>query len=61
MFVLRRKVGESIVIGDIVITVVDIRGSRVRLGVEAASSVHIQRGEKVPQVQSDDGGFDVQA
>jgi carbon storage regulator len=36
MFVLSRKRNESIVINnDIIITVVDIRGNKVRLGIEA--------------------------
>jgi hypothetical protein len=35
MFVIPRKEGESIVIGDeIMVTVIEIRGSRVRLSIE---------------------------
>lgn len=46
MLVLSRKVNEAIVISDnITITVVDIRGDRVRLGIEAPSSVPVHRSE----------------
>lgn len=46
MLVLSRKKNESIVIDDrIVITVVEIRGDKVRLGVEAPRDVPIHRSE----------------
>lgn len=46
MLILSRKKGESIVIGDdIVITVVEIRGDKVRLGIEAPRSVPVHRYE----------------
>jgi carbon storage regulator CsrA len=46
MLILRRKVGEKIVIGDgIVVVVTRVSGARVTLGIEAPSSVHIVRGE----------------
>jgi len=46
MLVLSRKRNEQIVIGDkIVITVVDIRGDKVRLGVEAPGEVPVHRHE----------------
>jgi carbon storage regulator len=50
MLVLSRKLNESIVIdGGIRITVVSIRGSQVRLGIQAPSSVGIVREElRVP-------------
>lgn len=46
MLVLSRYRDESIVIGDdVVITVVDVRGDRVRLGIEAPSNVTVHRRE----------------
>lgn len=46
MLVLSRKRDERIVIGDnIVITIVDIRGDKVRIGVEAPASVPVHREE----------------
>jgi carbon storage regulator len=46
MLVLSRKVNEQIVIeGNITITVVDIRGDKVRLGIEAPLEVPVHRGE----------------
>ena len=46
MLVLSRKRDESIVIdGCIVITIVDIRGDKVRLGIEAPATVPVHRKE----------------
>ena len=46
MLILRRKVGEKIVIGEgIVVVVTRVSGARVTLGIEAPAAVHIVRGE----------------
>jgi len=46
MLVLSRHRDESIMIGDnIVITVVDIRGDKVRLGIQAPTDVPVHREE----------------
>jgi carbon storage regulator len=46
MLVLSRKKNESIVIDDkIVITIVEIRGDKVRLGIEAPKEVPVHRSE----------------
>jgi len=46
MLVLARKVGQSIEIGrGIFVTVVDIRGEHVRLGVDAPSNIPVHRHE----------------
>ena len=45
MLVLSRKNGEKIIIGNVTIEVVDIRGNRVRLGVTAPETTRILRGE----------------
>jgi carbon storage regulator len=51
MLVLTRKNGEKIVIGgDIEITVVEIRGNHVRLGIEAPKEVSVLREELVVEL-----------
>ena len=46
MLVLSRKPGEKVVIGGhITLTVVDVQGNRVRLGIDAPDDVRILRGE----------------
>lgn len=46
MLVLTRKLGEKIVIGNgIVVTLVDVKGNRARIGIEAPDNVEILRGE----------------
>jgi carbon storage regulator len=46
MLVLSRKRDEQIIIGqDIVVTIVEIRGDKVRLGIEAPSHVPVHRQE----------------
>lgn len=51
MLVLTRKPDERILIGDdIVITVLDIRGDGVRIGIDAPRGVRIQREEVVRAV-----------
>ena len=46
MLVLSRHRDESIMIGDnIVITIVDIRGDKVRIGIQAPSNVPVHREE----------------
>ena len=53
MLVLSRKKGESIVIGDdIVVTVVDLRNGKVRLGVEAPKEVPVHRKELYDKIKS---------
>jgi carbon storage regulator len=46
MLVLRRKVGERIIIGDsIEVTILRVRGGKVRLGFTAPQSVRVDRAE----------------
>ena len=52
MLVLTRRLGEAITIGeDIKITVVDIDGNQVKLGVEAPRSIEIYREELYKKVK----------
>lgn len=53
MLVLSRQLDESIMIGDnIRITIVDIRGDKVRLGIEAPRDVSVHRHEVYAAIQS---------
>jgi len=46
MLVLTRKVGEKILVGsDIVVRVVEIRGDKVRIGIDAPDDVAVWREE----------------
>ena len=46
MLVLSRRKGESIILADSIrVTVVEIRGDKVRLGIEAAGTVPVHREE----------------
>lgn len=46
MLILTRKVGESLLIGDdISITILNIRGNQVKIGVEAPKEVSVHREE----------------
>lgn len=52
MLVLSRQRDESIIIGDdIVITVVDIRGDKVRLGIDAPTVISVHRQEVYEAIQ----------
>ena len=54
MLVLSRKKNESIIIDDnIVITVVEVRGDKVRLGIEAPKEIPIHRSEIYDAIQRD--------
>ena len=50
----RRRIGESILIGDqITVTVIDIKDNTVKLGIEAPKNVMIVRSE-LPEKNHDD-------
>lgn len=54
MLILTRKPGESIYIGDeIVVTVVEIKGSQVRVGIEAPEKWRIYREEIYEQIKKE--------
>lgn len=51
MLVLSRRTGESVVLGeDITITVIEVRGDVVRIGIDAPRSVPVHRGELLEQL-----------
>ena len=52
MLVLSRRVGESIVLGtDITVTVLDVRGDLVRIGIDAPRSVEVHRAELLEELE----------
>ncbi len=54
MLVLSRQRDESIVIGEnIVVTIVDIRGDKVRLGIEAPTEIPVHRREVFEAIQQE--------
>ena len=57
MLVLSRHRDESIMIGDnIVITIVDIRGDKVRLGIQAPTNVPVHREEIYEAIKREAAG-----
>jgi len=53
MLVLSRKKNESIIINDnITVTVVEIRGDKVRLGIDAPKNVSVHRREVYEAIQN---------
>ena len=59
MLVLSRKKNESIVIGGVTVTVVSVKGSTVRLGIEAPREVPISRLEPISQKPNILSGIDL--
>lgn len=54
MLILARRLNEKIVIGDdICVSVVDIRGDQVKLGIEAPKTVKVYRQEVYDAIQSE--------
>jgi carbon storage regulator len=52
MLVLSRHRDQSIIIGDdIVVTIVDVRGDKVRLGIEAPTEIPVHRREVYEAIQ----------
>ncbi len=61
MLVLSRQRDESIIIGDnIVITVVDIRGDKVRLGIDAPKEIPVHRQEVYDAIQKENSRAQVE-
>jgi len=53
MLVLSRRTGESVVIGDnVTVTVLEVRGDVVRIGIDAPRSVAVHRAELLEQLES---------
>lgn len=54
MLILSRKINETIVIGDAIhVTVIDIKGDQVKLGIEAPRHVKLYRKEVYDAIQQE--------
>ncbi len=54
MLILTRRVGESVMIGDnVTITVLGVKGSQVRIGVNAPKDVAVHREEIYERIQKE--------
>jgi carbon storage regulator len=57
MLVLSRRLGESVVVGDdITITVLEVRGDVVRIGIDAPRSVRVHRAELLAELADANSG-----
>lgn len=54
MLVLSRRPGESVVLGeDVTITILEVRGDVVRVGIDAPRSLKVHRAELLEQLQEE--------
>jgi len=54
MLILTRRIGESIIISDeIIVTVLNIKGNQVRIGIEAPEDVPVHRIEVYNRIQEE--------
>lgn len=59
MLVLSRRIDESIQIGDeITVTILDVKGTQVRIGISAPDDVGIHREEIYERIQSGEDAVD---
>lgn len=56
MLILTRRIGETIMIGnDVSITVLDINGKQVRIGIDAPAEIKVHRKEIYLRIQQEEG------
>ena len=56
MLVLTRRVGETLMIGDeVTVTVLGVKGSQVRIGVNAPREVAVHREEIYERIKAEEG------
>ena len=56
MLVLSRKPGEKLCIdGNIVVSILEVKGNRIRIGIEAPDGVRVLRGELYEEWEAESG------
>jgi carbon storage regulator len=56
MLILTRRVGETVMIGDgISVTVLDVKGNQIRLGIAAPKEIPVHREEVYVRLQEEQG------
>ena len=54
MLILTRKIGEAVAIGDdIQISIVEVKGTQVKLGIQAPKSIEVHREEIYQKIQEE--------
>ena len=57
MLVLTRRIGQSLVIGgNVVVTIIRMKGKQVRVGISAPASVEVYRGEVFERIKQEGVG-----
>jgi carbon storage regulator len=57
MLILTRRIGETLMVGDeVTVTVLDVKGNQVRIGINAPKSVQVNREEVCQLIQNENLG-----